>query len=136
MIVDTSVWIDFFNGHLSSQAQRLARAIEDNEAIALPGLVLTEILLGLKNDAEAKRIALLLEAFTDVAEPTRTDYLAAAALYRACRSKGVTIRSTIDCVIAQLCLRDGQALLAKDRDFERLAEKTGLQLVLIAQEAP
>ena len=131
MIVDTSVWIDFFNGQPSSQAQRLSRAIEDNEPIGLPGLVLTEILMGLKNDAQAKRIAQLLEAFSDVPEPSRSDHIAAAALYRACRAKGLTIRSTIDCVIAQLCLRDGQALLAKDRDFDRIAEKTGLKLVLI-----
>ena len=126
MIVDTSVWIDFFNGQPSSQAQRLSRAIEDNEPIGLPGLVLTEILLGLKNDAQAKRIAQLLEAFSDVPEPSRSDHIAAAALYRACRAKGLTIRSTIDCVIAQLCLRDGQALLANDRDCDRIAEKTGL----------
>ncbi len=129
MIVDTSVWIDFFNGHSSDQAQRLSRAIKDNEPIGLPGLVLTEILLGLKNDTEAKRIAQLLEAFTEIPEPSRKDYMTAAALYRACRAKGVTIRSTIDCVIAQLCLRDAQALLAKDRDFVRIAEKTDLKLV-------
>lgn len=131
MIVDTSVWIDFFNGQPSSQAQRLTRAIQDNEPIGLPGLVLAEILLGLKNDVEAKRIAQLLEAFNEVPEPTRADHIAAAALYRSCRAKGVTIRSTIDCVIAQLCLRDGQVLLAKDRDFDRIAEKTDLQLVKV-----
>jgi predicted nucleic acid-binding protein len=129
VIVDTSVWIDFFNGHPSAQAQRLARAIEDGESIALPGLVYTEILLGLKNDAQAKRIAQLLQAFDWVPEPTQTDYAAAAALYRQCRAKGLTIRSTIDCVIAQLCLRDGQSLLAKDRDFDRIAQLVALTLV-------
>ncbi len=129
MIVDTSVWIDFFNGHPSVQVQRLARAIEDGESIALPGLVYTEILLGLKNDAEAKRIALLLQAFDWVSEPTQADYASAAALYRQCRTKGLTIRSTIDCVIAQLCLRDGLPLLAKDRDFERMAQMVALKLV-------
>ena len=131
MIVDTSVWIDFFNGHPSSQAQRLTQAIEDNEPIGLPGLVLTEILLGLPNDAEAKRIAQLLEAFNNVPEPSRADHIAAAALYRACRTQGVTIRSTIDCLIARLCLRDDQSLLAKDRDFVRIAEKTSLKLVVL-----
>ena len=131
MIVDTSVWIDFFNGHPSDQAQRLKRAIEENEAIGIPGLVLTEILLGLQNEREAVRIAQLLEAFKDVAEPTRADHIAAAALYRTCRTRGVTIRSTIDCVIAQMCLRDGQPLLAKDRDFERIAEQTELRLVAV-----
>jgi len=129
MMVDTSVWIDFFNGHPSAQAQRLSKAIEDNESISLPGLVLTEILLGLQNDEQAQRIALLLEAFTDALEPSRADHIAAAALYRACRAKGITIRSTIDCVIAQQCLRDDQALLAKDRDFERIAEVSALKLV-------
>jgi predicted nucleic acid-binding protein len=129
VIVDTSVWIEFFNGHPSAQAQRLARAIEDGESIALPGLVYTEILLGLKNDREAKRIALLLQAFDWVNEPTQADYAAAAALYRQCRAKGLTIRSTIDCVIAQLCLRDGLPLLAKDRDFEHIAQLMALRLV-------
>ena len=132
MIVDTSVWIDFFNGHPSAQAQRLARAIEDGESIALPGLVYTEILLGLKNDTEAKRIALLLQAFDWVSEPTPADYAAAAALYRQCRAKGLTIRSTIDCVIARLCLRDGLPLLAKDRDFDRMAQIVALKLVSCA----
>jgi predicted nucleic acid-binding protein len=129
VIVDTSVWIDFFNGHPSPQAQRLARAIEDGEAIALPGLVYTEILLGLKNDAEAKRIAQLLQAFDWVAEPAQADYVQAAKLYRQCRAKGIPIRSTIDCVIAQLCLRDGLPLLAKDRDFDRITQHVALKLV-------
>ena len=131
MIVDTSVWFDSSNGHLSSQAHRLNQEIKDNEAIGIPGLVVTEILLGLQNELEAKRIAQLLEAFTDVPEPNRADHIAAAALYRTCRSKGVTTRSTIDCVIAQLCLRDRQALLAKDRDFDRIAEQIELKLVAV-----
>ena len=131
MIVDTSVWIDFFNGYPSEQARTLAQAIDDNLTIGIPGLVLTEILLGLKNDVEAKRIAHLLEAFTAVLEPNRADHIAAAALYRTCRARGVTIRSTIDCVIAQLCMRDGHALLAKDRDFERSAEQVELKLVTV-----
>ena len=133
MIVDTSVWIDFFNGQPSPQSQRLARAIEDGESIALPGLVFTEILLGLKSDREAKRIAQLLQAFDWLPEPSQADYAAAAALYRHCRSKGLTIRSTIDCVIAQLCLRDGLPLLAKDRDFEHIAQHVPLRLVALAR---
>ena len=70
---------------------------------------MTEILLGLQNALEAKRIAQLLEAFTDVPGPTRSDQIEAAAL----------------------CLRDGQALLAKDRDFDRIAEQTELRLVAV-----
>ena len=122
MIADTSVWIDFLNGHASKDADRLARAIDEGEAIALPGLVYTEILLGLNNKREAARISNLLHAFEWVQEPNREDYAGAAEIYRKCREKGITIRSTIDCIIAQLCLRDNQPLLAKDRDFAAIAK--------------
>ena len=66
-------------------------------------------------------------------EPTRADYIAAAALHRTCSTRGVTIRPTIDCVVAQRCLRDGQALLAKDRDIEQIAERTELKLAAVNQ---
>ena len=131
MIVDTSVWIDFFNGFASAQAERLAVAVADGEAIAIPGLVYTEILLGLKSDREAARVADLLDAFDWVGEASKTDYGHAATMYRTCRAKGSTIRSTIDCLIAALCLRDGQTLLAKDRDFEAIARHSTLRLVPI-----
>lgn len=129
MLVDTSVWIDFFNGYESKQAEHLASAIAEAEHIAIPGVVLTEILLGLKNDAEAERISTLLEAFDSVAEPARADYAEAARIYRLCRARGFTVRSTIDCMIAQLCLRDGLALLTKDRDFKAIADCVPLQLL-------
>lgn len=129
MLVDTSVWIDFFNGHASAPAERLARAIAEGEPIHLPGLVLTEILLGLKNDTQARKVLDLLDAFDPVPEATRTDCVEAARLYRLCRARGFTIRSTIDCLIAQLCLRDSLALLTKDRDFEAIAQFTTLRLV-------
>ncbi len=129
MVVDTSVWIDYFNGFPSAEAERLTSAIEEEEPIALPGLVLTEILLGLRAEAEAERIADLLTAFDQVPDADRADYVAAARIYRLCRTRGKTIRSTIDCVIAQSCLRYGHALLTKDRDFAAIAEATSLKLV-------
>ena len=129
MLVDTSVWIDFFNGYESRQSEHLASAIAEAEHIAIPGVVLTEILLGLKNDAEAERISNLLDAFDTVAEPARADYIEAARIYRLCRTKGFTVRSTIDCLIAQLCLRDGFVLLTKDRDFKAIADCVPLQLL-------
>lgn len=129
MLVDTSVWIDYFNGHSSLEADRLARAIADHEPILLCGIVLTEILLGLRNDAEAERIAEILDAFDGVPEPEITDYREAATLYRRCRAKGYTIRSTIDCLIAQLCIRHHHSLLTKDHDFRLIASCHPLQLV-------
>jgi hypothetical protein len=130
MVVDTSVWVDYFNNHSSAHADRLAQAIEEGESIALPGLVYTEILLGLRDDRQADRIASLLDAFDWVAEPGQADYAAAARLYRHCRRKGTPIRPTIDCMIAQLCMRDAEPLLAKDRDFAAIARHASLEMVL------
>lgn len=127
ILVDTSVWIDFLNGHASGEAEVLAQLIEENQAITVPGLVLTEILCGLRSDAEAERIAKLLSAFASTPEPNRHDYLAAAGIYRTCRAQGQTIRSTIDCLIARICLRDDCRLLTKDRDFDAIARSFPLE---------
>lgn len=82
MLVDTSVWIDFFNGHASGESNRLARAIADGEVIALSGLVIAEVLAGLKDDAEARRIAVLLKAFEYVADLSAEDYEAPSDTWR------------------------------------------------------
>jgi predicted nucleic acid-binding protein len=129
MLVDTSVWIDYFNGYPSPEAERFARAISDDETIALPGIVITEILLGLRTEADAVRIQNLLDALNYIEDPIHKDYLESARIYRTCRSKGVTIRSTIDCLIAQLCLRDNLPLLSKDRDFKSISQCFPLRLV-------
>lgn len=130
MLVDTSVWIDYFNGHPSAQADRLTQAIAAGEPLAITGLIWTEILLGFRGEAEASRISKLLEAFDYVRESSRIDYIEAARIYRTCRTRGYTIRSTIDCVIAQICLRDGLELLCKDRDFKAIAKCFPLNLVM------
>ena len=128
-LVDTSAWVDYFNGHPSAEAEWLAHAIADNQPIALPGVVLTEILLGLKSEADAEHIASLLTAFDSVPEFDRDDYLAVAAIYRTCRTQGYTIRSTIDCLIARACLRHDFSLLTKDRDFQAIARFFPLRLI-------
>lgn len=129
MLVDTSVWIDYFNGYASPEAERLTRAIRDDEPIALPGIVWTEILSGLRTETDAVRIQNLLDAFNTIEDPIHQDYIKSARIYRICRSKGFTIRSTIDCVIAQLCLRDNLPLLNKGNDFRRIIQCFPLRLV-------
>jgi predicted nucleic acid-binding protein len=121
ILVDTSVWIDFFNGHESVEAMHLRSCIEEMQPLTLPGIVLTEILVGMRTDAEAERVAEALSAFDPLPELDPTDYRKAAEIFRACRGRGFTIRSTADCLIAQLCLRHGYDLLAKDRDFDSIA---------------
>jgi predicted nucleic acid-binding protein len=121
ILVDTSVWVDFFNGVDSTEAFYLQACIADAGPLIIPGVVLTEILQGLRNDSDVERVTRVLSAFDLAPELEGVDYRAAAAIYRTCRGKGFTIRSTIDCLLAQLCLRHSYDLLAKDRDFDAIA---------------
>jgi len=131
ILVDTSAWIDFFNGHDSAEAAYLRSCIVDGRPLVIPGLVLTEILVGVRTEAEATRIVRVLSAFDEPPELDPTDYEKAATLYRLSRSRGFTIRSTIDCLIAQLCLRHDYELLAKDRDFDAIAQVAPLKRVAV-----
>jgi hypothetical protein len=130
ILVDTSVWIDYFNAYPSAEATYLTTCIAEATDLVIPGLVLTEILLGTRSDADAARIGHVLSALDVAPELERADYERAAGLYRACRARGITPRSTIDCLIAQLCLRHEYALLARDRDFEAIAKIAPLRLCL------
>jgi len=132
LVVDTSVWVDFLNGHRSLEAEYLGACLSDDVPIVLPGLVRAEVLAGLRTDAEAERIASLLEAFDAAPEPAAADYVAAASLYRGCRQVGAVVGSLVDCLIAQVCLAHGYVLLTKDRDFRRIAAHTTLRLVEFA----
>jgi predicted nucleic acid-binding protein len=128
ILVDTSVWVDHFNGHDSREARLLVRAIEEDEPITVPGLVMTELLLGVRSDTRGAQLVDLMSAFDCGPEPLWDDYIAAAGIFRQCRVQGLTIRSTIDCVIAQVCLRAELVLLSKDADFRRIAAVFPLKL--------
>lgn len=123
LLVDSSVWIDHFNGYESPQAGRLARALADQVdlRIVVPGVILSEILCGLRAESEVLRIAALFEGLDQVPEPGTADYIAAAKIFRTCRNKGESVRSLIDCLIAQICMRHDCRLLSRDRDFEKIA---------------
>jgi len=130
ILVDTSIWIDHFNGHASAKVDQLTKALADTDGtqIFVPGIVLAEILCGLRSDAEAQRIAQLMDGLERPPELDTSDYIAAASIFRSCRSKGEAIRSLVDCLIAQLCLRHGYRLLSGDRDFTKIARHYPLEL--------
>lgn len=128
ILVDTSVWIDHFNGFPSSAAKQLNALIPEPASIGVPDVVLMEILQGLRSDPEARKIEAGLRGFERV-PADRGDHIDAAALYRRCRAAGLTIRSPVDCLIAQLSLRHGLDLLAKDRDFKAIARVAPLKLL-------
>ncbi len=127
--VDTSVWIDFFADKPTPQAHYLSTCIDTGfEEIALTDVVLTEILQGLKTDHEARRVEEHLSAFEVLQLKDLSDFRRAAALYRAARHQGVTIRRTSDCLIATVCIREQVSLLHNDIDFDRLASVSDLAI--------
>lgn len=130
MVVDSSVWIALLNGKNNAESQHLKRAIIEDRPVLEPGLVLTEVLQGLSDDADARRVSALMAGFPAPPELNMDDYRNAAALYRTCRARGTTPRSTIDCLLAQTCLKLNVPILARDRDFELIARVAPLQLAL------
>lgn len=129
--MDTSVWVDFLRGEDSSQRQLLHRLIEDEADISITEIILTEILQGIKNDREFQVIKDYLLEFP-VHEPRGIEtYLHAARIYRDCRKKGKTVRRTVDCIIAAICIENDLALLHKDSDFDLIQACTRLQVIQV-----
>jgi predicted nucleic acid-binding protein len=128
IVVDTSVWIDVLNERSSPQAERCVELIEGGEPIALTDIVVTEILQGFRSDREARLVESHLKAFPILRLDGLDDFVLAADLYRMARRAGVTIRKTLDCLIAAPCIRTGAPLLHADTDFDRLAKCTPLRL--------
>lgn len=120
MLVDTSVWIDFLGGRNTDPVALLERAIEGREALSLCGIVLTEILQGIRSDAEHHRTKAQLALLTLLPMDVHV-FLLGADIYRALRKRGVTIRRTNDCLIAAVALTYDVPLLHADVDFDRIA---------------
>lgn len=128
IVVDTSVWIDVLNEVESPGAERCVELLQDGAPLALTDVVFTEILQGLRDEREARLVESHLRAFPILRLEGLEDFALAAELYRAARREGVTIRKTLDCLIAAPCVRDGVPLLHADDDFDRLASCTSLKV--------
>lgn len=128
ILADTSVWIDYLRNRPSWQAARLDALLEEEELL-LGDIILLEILQGFASEAEARRVEALLEPVQTLEIGGRELAGEAARLYRALRRKGITVRSTIDTLIAARCLADGLTLLHGDRDFVPFEREFGLSVV-------
>lgn len=128
IVVDTSVWIDVLNERQTPQAERCVELIEGGEPIALTDIVVTETLQGFRSDREARLVERHLRSFPILRLDGLDDFVLAADLYRTARRAGVTIRKTLDCLIAAPCVRTGAPLLHADTDFDLLAGCTPLRL--------
>lgn len=128
IVVDTSVWVDVLNEVDTAKASRCVELIEDGAPIALTEVVLTELLQGFRSDREATRVERHFRAFPILKLEPIDDFVLAARLYRRARASGVTVRKTLDCLIAAPCVRSGVPILHADEDFDHLASCTALEI--------
>lgn len=129
-LIDTSVWIDFLVGRNTAQARAVESLVEGREDICICGVVLTEVLQGIRDGREYELTKAILSEMIFLPMTPETFY-AAAHMYRACRSKGITIRNSVDCMIAATCIQHGARLLHNDQDFDLIGSQFDLQIVEI-----
>ena len=109
IVVDTTVWADWFNGRETVEGRRLDQALADEEAGLTP-MILTEVLQGFRADSDFDRARAVLMRLP-VLELDVDGHVAAAGLFRRLRRRGVTVRGAVDCVIAETCIVAGAELL-------------------------
>ena len=129
ILVDTSVWIDYFAGTITPQTDILDNLL-GHQPLAIGDLILTEVLQGFANERDFQRATQLLTSLTAVELGGQGIAIQAARNFRALRKLGVTVRKTIDTIIATHCIESGHDLLHSDRDFDPFAKHLGLRVVV------
>ncbi len=126
VLVDTSVWIDFLRGTASAPANTMETLLMDRSDICICGVIMTEILQGIRNDKQFAKTLDLLEAVVFL-PMTHETFIRSAQLYRKVRKKGFTIRKPIDCMIAAVAMEHDVPLLHQDKDFLPLKKHCALK---------
>ena len=128
ILVDSSVWIDFFNGAKPAPVKHLEALLKDASApLVVADLVLFEVLRGFRDEQDYLAARRTLLKLPGVQIGGEAEALRAAAHYRALRALGRTIRSPVDVLLASFCIEHGHALLHADRDFDVFEELRGLR---------
>lgn len=128
ILVDSSVWIDYLRGVETRQTDRL-HGLLGLEPLAVGDLILTEVLQGTTTEKDFKDVLRLLGSLDLVQLGGQSVAVQAARSFRVLREKGITVRKTIDCIIATRCITDGLVLLHSDKDFEPFIVHLGLRSV-------
>ena len=128
ILVDSSVWIDYFKGVVTPQTQRLDKLL-GHELLAVGDLMLTEVLQGFAKERDFSEAKKLLTSLIVVELGGQEIAVQAARNFRALRNLGVTVRKTIDMIVAARCIASGYDLLHNDRDFEPFVIHLGLRIV-------
>lgn len=129
ILVDSSVWIDYFKGAITPQTEKLDSVLS-SEPLLIGDLILTEVLQGFADRADFERARKLLTSLTVVELGGRHIAIRAAKHFRMLRQRGVTVRKTIDSIIAARCIESGYVLLHSDRDFDPFVKHLGLRTVV------
>jgi len=127
-IVDSTVWIDYLRGTANPETEWLDRELNQRR-LGLTDIILCEVLQGIRDDrmfAQVRRSMSRFEIFNTGGENLA---VASARNYRSLRSRGCTVRKTLDCLIATFCLTAGHSLLHRDRDFDAFEKHLGLRVV-------
>lgn len=126
ILVDSSVWIDYFSGNDSSEADFLDRTL-GNRAVAIGDLILTEVLQGFRNEKDYKIAKSMLGELTVFEFLGKKMAIKSADNFRKLRKRGITIRKTADVIIASYCIEHNLPLLFSDKDFQPFVEHLGLR---------
>jgi predicted nucleic acid-binding protein len=128
ILIDSSVWIDYFNGIQTSQTDWLDSSL-GNTPIIIGDLILTEVLQGFQSDKDFKTAKNLLLGIPYMAMGGQSLSLQSAINYRYLMKKGVTVRKTIDIIIGTFCIQNQLTLLHCDRDFDPMVKFLGLEII-------
>ncbi len=128
VLIDTTVWIDFFAGRQLPHVTSLERLIKGREDICICGIILTEILQGIRGKNEFRKTVELFNTMIFLPMPYSV-FLGAAEVYRTLRRKGITIRNSIDCMIASVAIENDIILLHNDKDFIPIEKNLGLKVL-------
>ena len=128
ILVDTSAWIEYIRATESPTHRRLRDAVTNRERIATTGMVVLEVLSGARDEQHATQLRGLLARGRYLPVEESSDYEAAAAIYRACRGAGETVRSIADCLVAAVAIRTRATLLHRDADFDAITRVSALQI--------
>jgi predicted nucleic acid-binding protein len=127
IVVDSSVWIDYFNGRPTAEADALSRLPPPQ--LVIGDLIMAEVLQGFASESDFRGVEAIFAAFEFRRMGGRAIAIAAAHNHRALRARGVTPRSTIDTIIATFCIAEGHNLLHCDRDFAPFERHLGLRVM-------
>ena len=128
VIVDTTVWIDFFAGQESPHVAALESLVRKKDDICICGVILTEVLQGIRKEKEYKETKKRFDSFIFL-PMTHATFIKASDIYRSLRRKGITIRKPIDCMIASVAIEHDIRLLHNDRDFDPIEKHLSLKTV-------